>query len=75
MTTKVKRVLYKCPHVKKKVCLDVENELEKRLLGTKVISQSLVKCDLQSMGGCSMQIDRFDTQCPAVAQAEKCALK
>lgn len=75
MTSKPKRVLYKCPHVKKKVCLDVENEVEKGLLRTKIVSQTLLKCDLQSMGGCNMQIDRFDTQCPAVAQAEKCTLK
>lgn len=75
MTAKTKRIIYKCSHVKKKVKLDVENELEKSLFGSKVTAQTLVKCDLQAMGGCSMRIERFDTKCPAVAQASKCALK
>lgn len=75
MTAKVKKIIYKCAHVKKKVCLDVENEMEKGLLGSKVTGQNLIKCDLQSMGGCNMRIDSFDSRCPAVAQASKCALK
>lgn len=75
MAEQVKNLIYKCPHVKKKVCLDVANELEPGLLGSKVTAQQLVRCDLQAMGGCSMRIDRFDTRCPAVAQAAKCTLK
>jgi len=75
MAVKAKKVIYKCPHVKKKVSLDVKSEEEKKLLGSKITSQTLMKCDLQAMGGCKMRIDRFDSQCPAVAQAEKCALK
>lgn len=75
MSAKVKKVIYKCPFVKKKVSLDVASEVEKKLLGHKISAQKLLKCDLQSMGGCSMRIDTFDSKCPAVAQAAKCALK
>lgn len=75
MTAKTKKLIYKCSHVKKKVSLDIENEIEKKMLGSKIISQSVLKCDLQSMGGCAMRLDRFDTKCPAVAQAQKCTLK
>lgn len=75
MTAKTKKIIYKCSHVKKKVSLDVANEIEQKILGSKIISQSLLKCDLQSMGGCSMRIDQFDSKCPAVAQAQKCTLK
>lgn len=75
MAQKVQHLLYKCPHVKKKVSLDVEVEAEKGLLGSKIKSQNVCKCDLQSMGGCSMRIDSFDTRCPAVQLASKCQLK
>lgn len=75
MPSKVTKVVYKCSHAKKKVSLDVDTESEKGLLGSKIIAQTLIKCDLQSMGGCSMRIDSFDTKCPAVAAAAKCALK
>lgn len=72
---KIQKIIYKCAHVKKKVSLDVEIESEKGFFGSKITSQNLVKCDLQAMGGCNMRIDRFDTRCPAVAQAGKCTLK
>jgi len=75
MATKVKTIIYKCSHVRKKVRLDVESEVEKGFLGSKITEQHLKKCDLQAMGGCNMHIDRFDSKCPAVAQAGKCALK
>lgn len=75
MAAKVKTIIYKCAHVKKKVRLDVANELQSGFLGQKVTAQEVVKCDLQAMGGCSQRLDRFDTKCPAVAQAGKCALK
>lgn len=75
MADKVKKILYKCPHVKKKVSLDVALETEKGLFGSKVTGQQLLSCDLQAMGGCNMHPERFDTKCPAVAQAAKCALK
>lgn len=75
MANKVRKIIYKCSHVKKKVSLDVNSEEEKKLLGHKITAQQLMRCDLQAMGGCSMRIERFDTKCPAVAQAEKCALK
>lgn len=75
MATKVQHLIYKCPHVKKKVSLDVEVEAEKGLLGSKIKDQTVCKCDLQAMGGCNMRIDDFDTRCPAVAQAAKCQLK
>jgi hypothetical protein len=72
---KTAKVIYKCTHVKKKVCLDVESETEKAFLGQKIVAQTVLKCDLLAMGGCNMRLDRFDTQCPAVAQAGKCGLK
>ena len=75
MPNKVEKIIYKCSHVKKKVCLDVEIEAERGLLGSKVKAEHVCKCDLQAMGGCSMRIDSFDTRCPAVAQAAKCSLK
>lgn len=75
MSTKTTKVIYKCSHVRKKVCLDVENQVEKALLGQKIIAQTVLSCDLQSMGGCNMRLDRFDTKCPAIAQAAKCNLK
>lgn len=75
MAAKTKKVIFKCPLVKKKVCLDVNSDEEKGLLSTKIHAQKLLKCDLQSMGGCSQRIDAFDTKCPAVAQAHKCSLK
>lgn len=75
MANKVQHLIYKCALVKKKVSLDVEVEAEKGLLGSKVTAQTVCKCDLQAMGGCSMRIDSFDTRCPAVAQAAKCQLK
>ncbi len=75
MASKIKTIIYKCSHVRKKVRLDVESKVEKGFLGSKITEQHLHKCDLQSMGGCSMRIDRFDTKCPAVAQAGKCTLK
>lgn len=72
----VEKLLYKCPNVKKKVTLDVEVEGKKKsLLGVKYDSQSIQKCDLQSMGGCNIKIHIFNTKCPAVPLAEKCALK
>lgn len=75
MAKTLKTIIYKCSHVRKKVRLDVESEIEKGFLGSKITEQKLRKCDLQSMGGCNMRIDRFDTKCPAVAQAAKCSLK
>lgn len=75
MATKVKKIIYKCPHVKKKVCLDVEVEAQPGLLGSKVTGQTLSSCDLQAMGGCSMRLESFDCRCPALAAAAKCALK
>ncbi|MGE3724027.1 MAG: hypothetical protein AB7I41_00640 [Candidatus Sericytochromatia bacterium] len=72
---KAVKVIYKCALVKKKVCLDVENEVEKALLGSKTVAQTVLKCDLKSMGGCNQSLDRFDTKCPAVGQAAKCTLK
>lgn len=72
---KPQKIIYKCAQVKKKVCLDVEVEADKGFFGSKVTAQTVVKCDLQAMGGCNMRIDRFDTRCPAVAQAGKCTLK
>ncbi|PIQ24780.1 hypothetical protein COW36_23705 [bacterium (Candidatus Blackallbacteria) CG17_big_fil_post_rev_8_21_14_2_50_48_46] len=75
MSGKKAKVIYKCPHVRKKVCVDVENELEKGLLGSKITAQTVIACDLQAMGGCNMRLDRFDCKCPALAQALKCSLK
>lgn len=75
MAEQVKTMLYKCPHVGKKVRLTVYSDVEKKLLGKKILEQELKSCDLQAMGGCSMRIDRFDSKCPAVAQAAKCTLK
>lgn len=75
MAEHVKTMLYKCPHVGKKVRLTVYSEVEKKLFGKKILDQELKGCDLQSMGGCNMRIDRFDSKCPAVALAAKCSLK
>lgn len=75
MSVKTDKVIYKCSHVRKKVCLDVENTMEKAFFGQKITAQTVLRCDLQSMGGCKMRLDRFDTKCPAVAQAAKCGLK
>lgn len=75
MAEQIKSMIYRCPHVGKKVRLKVYSEIEKKLLGKKILDQELQACDLQSMGGCSMRIDRFDSKCPAVAQAAKCTLK
>jgi len=75
MAEQVKNIIYKCPHVGKKVRLNVYSEVEKKLFGKKILDQELRECDLQSMGGCNMRIDRFDSKCPAVAQAAKCTLK
>jgi hypothetical protein len=75
MSAKTKKVIYKCAHVKKKVCLDVANEEEKALLGSKIVAQTVLKCDLKAMGGCNQSLGRFDTKCPAVGQAAKCTLK
>lgn len=70
------KVIYKCSHIKKKVCLDVKSDVEKSgLFGKKINHQQVLNCDVQSMGACSMRLDRFDTKCPAVAQAQKCTLK
>lgn len=73
--SKKKNILYKCTQVKKKVKLEIVSEMEKKLFGAKPISQEVLSCDLQSMGGCSMRIERFDTKCPAVTAARKCGLK
>ncbi len=75
MAEQIKPLIYKCPHVGKKVRLMVYSEVEKKFLGKKIIDQELQECDLQAMGGCSMRIDAFDTKCPAVALANKCSLK
>ena len=75
MSAKTAKVIYKCNHVRKKVCLDVHSESEKAFLGQKIVAQTVLKCDLQAMGGCNMRLEAFDTPCPAVAQAARCALK
>lgn len=72
-----KTIKFKCPLVgKKEVILDVDSQEEKKgLFGTKILSQQVLRCDLQSMGGCNQKLDAFDTKCPAVGQASKCVLK
>ncbi len=74
----VKTIIYKCPYVKKKVALDVKytwGEKKTLLGGQQIEAQELKKCDLQSMQGCNLRIDTFDSKCPAVALAAKCTLK
>lgn len=69
-----KSILFDCPKAGAHVRLEVENEVGGFF--KKIINQTIIECDLRSMGGCRMKIEPLDeSPCVALAKAKKCALK
>lgn len=69
-------VLYNCPKAGIDVHLKVDSETTKGFFGKKIVSQTVLKCDLLTQGGCTIKIEpAVNSRCPAVAKAGKCSLK
>ena len=67
-------ILFDCPKAGAQVRLDVENEIGGFF--KRIIKQTILECDLRSIGGCRMKLNPYeDHPCVALAKANKCALK